>query len=660
MTRKRIRTAPLLILLLLLAQTATAILALPSPSKVEYRTCTVHIAAVSSAGGGVLGNLTVTVAYPGRGRVFISTSPAAEIDTQGSARIAAFAASLLAGVPMDKYDFYYDIESPSIIVGGPSAGAEMAVATYMLLTGQKCNASIVATGMIQPDTTIGPVGGLKEKLEAVAAGGGKIFVVPAGQQVYTYYETKIVRKGPFTFITREPVTVNLTLLGEKLGVKVYTAASLLDLAYIEEHGKPPVIPHTQINTSLSGVPEQVVSTVWEAYHNMSRLYNNTMVQIGNADKQPVKTYLAEAENLNARAQAMAGQDRPYAAYVLEDYAASYAEAALALDRALNDDLNVTSLVDAANATLQQAWTRAGNISLEGSVNKLYSQIKTYELLGLASYYYTAALDQLDRNGASYYIPWSIFSGLQTKGLDYMAESIALARLSLFWSNITLLVGGGSGYNMAVLARIATLLSANAKTITAYASTLLQEAGGDTSLLNPSLYLVDEAITSKNPVQMAAYSLASIVEATSAIQESFPLDTERIVEELAWIDTGMLAKTNTTLLKLTLNAYNLTGDTETNLKILSEVLLEAWLVNMVAGHASNTTIIASNPPAIPNAGTSQQGASTTSIKGKHQTTRSTQAGNRLLQVGTALGVTIIVLIVILWRATRTPRTPYPKG
>ncbi|MEB3787290.1 MAG: serine protease, partial [Desulfurococcales archaeon] len=79
--------------------------------------CTLRIAAVSSSGGGVLGNLTVRVTE-GTGRVYISTSPATEVDTQGAALIAAFTASMLLGVDPARYDFYYTLESPSIIVGG--------------------------------------------------------------------------------------------------------------------------------------------------------------------------------------------------------------------------------------------------------------------------------------------------------------------------------------------------------------------------------------------------------------------------------------------------------------------------------------------------------------------------------------------------------------
>ena len=190
--------------------------------------CSLGVAAVSSSGEGVMGSLTVKV-KPGSGLIFVSVNPAVEVDVQGAARIAVLAASIVGGFNPLAYDYYFMLDSPAMIVGGPSAGAAMALAVLLAVKGLECGGDYVVTGMINPDTTIGPVGGLKEKLEAAAASGAKTFIVPLGQSKYTHYERVLVRRGPFTFITVRPETVDLKSYGRELGVTVVEVGSLSDL-----------------------------------------------------------------------------------------------------------------------------------------------------------------------------------------------------------------------------------------------------------------------------------------------------------------------------------------------------------------------------------------------------------------------------------------------
>ncbi|MEM2086547.1 MAG: serine protease-like protein, partial [Archaeoglobaceae archaeon] len=81
---------------------------------------------------GVVINITVSLS-PGNGRVFVSTTPFTEIDMQGSAQLSALTACDLLGIDFMKYDFFYVIEADAPIVGGPSAGAVMTIATISLL-----------------------------------------------------------------------------------------------------------------------------------------------------------------------------------------------------------------------------------------------------------------------------------------------------------------------------------------------------------------------------------------------------------------------------------------------------------------------------------------------------------------------------------------------
>ncbi|MEM1593878.1 MAG: S16 family serine protease [Archaeoglobaceae archaeon] len=168
---------------------------------------------------GVVINITVAI-REGNGRVFVSTAPFTEIDMQGSAQLAALTACDLLGIDFTKFDFFYVIEADAPIVGGPSAGAVMTIATISALKNLEIDESVYMSGMIYPDGFIGPVGGLNYKLEAVAKNGGKLFLIPSGQSVITVEEKTIRRVGIINVVTTELRELNLVEYGKKLGVEV--------------------------------------------------------------------------------------------------------------------------------------------------------------------------------------------------------------------------------------------------------------------------------------------------------------------------------------------------------------------------------------------------------------------------------------------------------
>ncbi len=200
----------------------------------SYRSATVYAAAVISGGeGGTLATITATV-RPGHGRIFLTVTPQAELDTQESAQIAAEVAARLAGVPMNFVDVDFSINAPTAIVGGPSAGAAMTVAAYGALTGKQPRKDVVVTGEIRPDGSIGPVGGLVDKLEACAQHGIKYFLIPAGERYVRVAQPvqKVIEPLPGVRIVEQGVqwkTVDLVELGKKLGVDVVQVSSIYDV-----------------------------------------------------------------------------------------------------------------------------------------------------------------------------------------------------------------------------------------------------------------------------------------------------------------------------------------------------------------------------------------------------------------------------------------------
>ena len=65
---------------------------------------------------------------------------------------------------------------------GPSAGAVMTVGFAALLKGDRIQRGIALTGTITKDGTIGPVGGIPDKIRAAAREGYRIILIPEGQR----------------------------------------------------------------------------------------------------------------------------------------------------------------------------------------------------------------------------------------------------------------------------------------------------------------------------------------------------------------------------------------------------------------------------------------------------------------------------------------------
>ncbi|MCC7568281.1 MAG: hypothetical protein PHW58_04555 [Candidatus Methanofastidiosa archaeon] len=150
-------------------------------------TVIVNAPAVAMSGGeriGVISEMQVSVSE-GDGSIFVETWPLSELDTQASARLAVAVAQTVTGIDVSSYNIYYSILSSAPVVGGPSAGAILTVATIACLNGWDVDPTVMMTGMINPDGTVGPVGGIYEKAEAAHKEGISLFLVPQGQSVVT-------------------------------------------------------------------------------------------------------------------------------------------------------------------------------------------------------------------------------------------------------------------------------------------------------------------------------------------------------------------------------------------------------------------------------------------------------------------------------------------
>jgi len=186
---------------------------------IEYHNVSVYAPAVAQTENGyegVISTITVTVQDNGSGRVFVDTLPLTQVDMQGSARLAVKVAGALVKnddncyVNPDLYDYFFVIRTSAPVIGGPSAGAVMTLATIALLENWTIDEHLVMTGMINPDGSIGPIGGIPYKVDAANSVGATHFLIPKGQMIYTEMLTETITQNGWTQIIQRPVTKNVS------------------------------------------------------------------------------------------------------------------------------------------------------------------------------------------------------------------------------------------------------------------------------------------------------------------------------------------------------------------------------------------------------------------------------------------------------------------
>jgi len=168
------------------AVTTTASTAPSTTEAPTATTVTIHPLFVRSGGGGPasggVGQEVVTMAPVDDGslRVDFSEDEVAGLGDQSRAASwsAVTVATLLTGAPLEgRYSFEITGQ-----IDGPSAGALKTVGVLSLMRGDTLDSDMTMTGTINPDGTVGPVGGIPQKIQGAAAEGIETVLIPAGQR----------------------------------------------------------------------------------------------------------------------------------------------------------------------------------------------------------------------------------------------------------------------------------------------------------------------------------------------------------------------------------------------------------------------------------------------------------------------------------------------
>ncbi|MDA2946771.1 MAG: PDZ domain-containing protein [Actinomycetota bacterium] len=120
-------------------------------------------------------------------QMYIETTLIEHVEYEGEPMVG-----FLATTVNERFDFPFEIDIKTGNVGGPSAGLMMALNVYNnLIPEDITNSMIVAgTGTIEIDGSVGPVGGIKQKIIAAKRAGAELILVPvANFEEATQFET---------------------------------------------------------------------------------------------------------------------------------------------------------------------------------------------------------------------------------------------------------------------------------------------------------------------------------------------------------------------------------------------------------------------------------------------------------------------------------------
>lgn len=225
---------------------------------------------------GVATEFVITVA-PGHGYVYVETWPLSQVDMQASARLAAQVAGKVLGVNMSHYDIFIQVLANSSIIGGPSAGGTMTVGIIAALKGWPINPKVMMTGMINPDGTIGPVGGILEKASAAFKAGAKLFLIPEGQEIQYVQITNRSSIGNVVNIVTVTKAVNVSRYAmERWNLKVLPVSSIYQAVYyFTGHSIPQPKPPKNVRVSTSFMKPYALSD----YLNTTEYYRRVLTAL---------------------------------------------------------------------------------------------------------------------------------------------------------------------------------------------------------------------------------------------------------------------------------------------------------------------------------------------------------------------------------------------
>lgn len=190
---------------------------------------TVPLLAVDQDEKGMVIPLVVELS-PGTGKILVNIdNPSFIQDTQDSMRLAVKEAAQMTNMKLDNYDITFSIQSNVSVLGGPSAGAAMTIATMALLLNKPIASNVAITGTIMEGGYIGQVGGVLAKATAAKDYGASLLLVPPGESVYREPLETCTQKNSKGYSQKECfITYNTVNISKDVGITVEEVGTISD------------------------------------------------------------------------------------------------------------------------------------------------------------------------------------------------------------------------------------------------------------------------------------------------------------------------------------------------------------------------------------------------------------------------------------------------
>lgn len=530
-TNKHMKKITIAILTLFLLQTAavTTIQASQTPGSIyqdiidiEYRNVTIYAPAVGETEQGYVGvisTVTVTIQNQGSGRVFVDTLPLTQIDMQGSARLAVKVASSIVKadttctVNPDEYDYFFVIRTNSPIIGGPSAGGIMTAAVVSLLEGWDMAEDTVMTGMINPDGSIGPVGGIVKKIDAAASVGAERFLILEGQGTYTetVYETVKTQWG--SQIVTQQVTRNVSdYAWDNYGIEVIEVQDLSDvLLYYTGHQIKPEQSSNSISTeqyvdSMKPLATTLLANANQTLQNATEAFDSTTIpnQFPTYYRNRITDYLNAANDAFTSSQNWFDDGLYYTSTSKSFQSLINTNFVLLACEYFSTDDSAGFIQEKLNEA-QQTYEEQSSIAKNASVNGAIS----LQCIGAAQKrateageYLIAAESAIQQNDAFTAIYHIAFANQRTESVGW-------------WLGLSRYFNDTGNFTDSQLKSISNDYIQDAQQSITYSGVILQEIGTTSSLLSSAQAMLDSAEKDHND----EYYAAALFEALEALSKA---------------------------------------------------------------------------------------------------------------------------------------------
>jgi hypothetical protein len=311
---------------------------------------------------------------------------------------AVTVATLLTGAPLGGQDITFDVTG---VIDGPSAGALMTVGTLSLFRGEELQDDITMTGTINPDGTVGPVGGIPYKVDGVTEAEKTRMLIPVGQR---------------NSDNNEGETVDIVDLGQRNDIEVSEAADIYEVYEAFTGGDLPRPEEGDVELS-----EDAYQRIRAAVNDWLAKFEESAGEFNSLDptvQEFLTSFAEDAQEAAENARNLSRQGLQAGAFDAAIEAAGLANAAVQAGRSMQ-----IYLTQGADAFLEQIGS---STAISGRVQALFDELKAYEPETVAD---AAALigsysNAIDALSISNYAD-NILSNLQNASSEEEALTIAL-------------------------------------------------------------------------------------------------------------------------------------------------------------------------------------------------------------------------------------------